>query len=470
MSTGSTRVEGHTSAAEPRAVVAGRRPRRRRGHGPRRRLHRALPAGHFGRSVALLAGGTGLAQAVLVLVSPALTRLYTPADMGVLALYTSVMAVPVTVSALRLDQAVPLPDDDAEATDLLILGVALVLVTSGAVALALLSAPADLAARLGVAALGPYAWFVPVGMAGGGLFNVVTAWAIRRETFAGLARVNLVQSVVQAVSQVALGVAGLAPGGLLVGKLLGFWTGVRRLGLHALRDALPRASRVTASALRRSAGRYRRFMALSTLSAVLNTASLALPVILVYRWYGAAVAGWFALAHRVVDLPAIVVGMAVSQVFTGEAAAAGRTDPARLRPLAYRTARRLALWGLLPSVGLAVAGPLLFGPVFGSSWETAGVFVAVSAPMVWIRFIAVPVSHTLLVTEQQGLQLCWDVGRIVLLTAGLAMAGSLDWSATAAVAMYSGTMTVSFAALAALALWVPSRARRSRPAAGGGAR
>jgi len=42
-----------------------------------------LPKGGFARAVALLAGGAALGQAITVLVSPVLTRIYSPEDFGV---------------------------------------------------------------------------------------------------------------------------------------------------------------------------------------------------------------------------------------------------------------------------------------------------------------------------------------------------------------------------------------------------
>jgi hypothetical protein len=44
-----------------------------------------LPGGTFGRSVLTLASGTAVAHLLVILSAPVLTRLYTPADLGALA-------------------------------------------------------------------------------------------------------------------------------------------------------------------------------------------------------------------------------------------------------------------------------------------------------------------------------------------------------------------------------------------------
>ena len=50
--------------------------------------------------------GTMIAQAVPVLVSPVLTRLYSPAELGNLALFVSIINVAGTVIAGRYEMAI----------------------------------------------------------------------------------------------------------------------------------------------------------------------------------------------------------------------------------------------------------------------------------------------------------------------------------------------------------------------------
>jgi O-antigen/teichoic acid export membrane protein len=65
------------------------------------RIKALLPKSSFARNVAVLVGGTAVGQAIVVLASPILTRLYTPEDFGVLAVYASLLGILSTVAALR---------------------------------------------------------------------------------------------------------------------------------------------------------------------------------------------------------------------------------------------------------------------------------------------------------------------------------------------------------------------------------
>jgi O-antigen/teichoic acid export membrane protein len=51
-----------------------------------------------------------LGQAITVLVSPILTRLYTPEDFGVFGVYASILGIVTVVASLRYEYALPLPE------------------------------------------------------------------------------------------------------------------------------------------------------------------------------------------------------------------------------------------------------------------------------------------------------------------------------------------------------------------------
>jgi O-antigen/teichoic acid export membrane protein len=76
------------------------------------RLLRILPKGGFARSVALVTAGSVLGQGLVLASAPLLTRLYTPADFGVLAVYGSIVSLVAVVAALRYELAIALSRHD----------------------------------------------------------------------------------------------------------------------------------------------------------------------------------------------------------------------------------------------------------------------------------------------------------------------------------------------------------------------
>lgn len=98
-----------------------------------------LPPGSFIRNVVTLMTGTTFAQALMILVAPILTRLYSPEDFGVYALYISILGIIAVVACWCYEFAIVLPENDEDAANILVISLlvclAMVLLTLILVAL-----------------------------------------------------------------------------------------------------------------------------------------------------------------------------------------------------------------------------------------------------------------------------------------------------------------------------------------------
>ena len=72
----------------------------------------------FSKNVITLFTGTTLAQALPIAVAPILTRLYTPEDFGVFAIFFSITTLFSTIVTARYELAIVLPHEPAEAIHL----------------------------------------------------------------------------------------------------------------------------------------------------------------------------------------------------------------------------------------------------------------------------------------------------------------------------------------------------------------
>lgn len=358
-----------------------------------------VPGGTFGHNVVRLASGTAIGQLLLFLAVPVLTRLYTPADYGALAVYSSTLTVLVVLASLRYEAAIPLPQDEDTAASLLTLTFMLLLAMALLVSLLVWIAGDEFFVAMKVPALVPYRWLIPLGFIGAGVYQAVSYWAIRHREFGRVARTKLTQGLGQVVAQVGLGVAGVGAPGLLMGDVVGRVAGGGGLALLALRGY--RRARVTRASIVAAASRYRRFPLLTTWSGLLNVGSLQLPSVLFSASFGAAAAGRYALSFKMLVLPTMLVGQAVGQVFLSRAATLAR-EPERLRQLTERTALTLFACGLPVFGALALAGPQLFAVLMGDEWDAAGRYAQLLAPWFAVWLVSSPISGLLSVREWQG--------------------------------------------------------------------
>jgi O-antigen/teichoic acid export membrane protein len=430
------------------------------------RLRGRLVRGDFSRNVLKLVVGTGLSQGVVVVTAPILTRLFTPADYGLFAIGTSIMAILISVTCLRLEFAIPLPEDDDAAASVLVLAIIVnVAMTVLGFIVLWLFGDAILAA-IGASSLGSALLLVSIGQLGGGLYSSLANWAVRTKDFTGIATTRMVQSVAMVVSQIVLGVLGLGAAGLLAGGVVGRVGGSSQLWRSMMRTHAASVRCVTRSSLVAVARRYQRFATLSTPSALLNAVGIQAPLVLFVAFYGAQDGGYYALANRICSIPLTLIASAVGQVFLAEAARNAHTQPHATRGLYLRTTRSLLRMGIGPTILLMLVAPVIAGPLLGQDWATTGLYVAIMAPMSLVAFVATATGDGIYALERLDLQLLREIVRLVGLGGAVPLAAAIGLSATGAVALLSVMGSIVYVAYAAIMWWAFIAQTRAKARAG----
>jgi O-antigen/teichoic acid export membrane protein len=415
------------------------------------KLRAFLPENRFVRNVGVIFGGTSLGQGIVILTSPLLTRLYTPGNFGVLAVYASLLGIVVVVASLRYEVAITLPERDEDAANLLVLSLGILVLMSLFMGIVVAFLGDQIARLTGTPTLGPYLWLLPLGVLIVGIYQVFNFWAVRKRAFTHIARTRLSQGIGQTLTQIALGFSKWGSVGLIAGQVVGQAAGSTTLATLARRKDKATFKAVHLADVCRLARRYRRFPMLSSGTALLNSVGLFGPALLLAAFYGPQVAGWFALSQRVVGVPMTLLGMAVGQVYQGEFSHAARHNHEQLSSLFWRTAKGLSIVGLLFVVLVTLPAPWLFPLVFGREWVESGVYVQVLSLMFLLQFVFSPISATFDVLERQDLDLLREITRLVLMCGGISLAWVLNEGPLTAVVLLGVTGSVTYALGGALA-------------------
>lgn len=426
------------------------------------RLIARLPGGEFGRGVAMLVTGTGVAQLLVVAFSPFLTRLYPPAAYGAFVAAISVVSILIAVSCLRYEYAITLPESDVAAANVLALALLVNLTLSIVVGIVLLAVGPGLFGLIGATALAPYAVLLALGQLGGGTATALANWAVRTRTFGEIAAARMAQAIGLVVVQIGLGLAGFGAPGLLVGDVVGRVSGSGRLARSAWRGQGEAIRRVSARGIAQAANRYRRFPLFSSPSALLSVVAVQAPLLAIVALYGTEPGGRFALADRVSSIPLTLVAGAVGQVYLGQIANLRRQHAGGLQETFIRTTRRLLRLGIGPALLLAVLAPVLAGPVFGDDWSETGIFVAVLAPMYLVSFVTAATGDTLYVLERQDLQMVREAIRLTLLGGAIPLALWLGLGPLEAIVLLSAAGTLAYGAYGLIS-WVAIAQEAGRP-------
>lgn len=378
-----------------------------------------MPKNAFARGVSVLVGGTAGAQLLAVLAAPLLTRLFTPEDFGILAVFAGMLALFSVVSSLRYELAIPLPQDNIEAANIVTLCMFLVAASAliCGVFVALLATPVSNV--LGVPMLANYLWLLPLGVLVGGVYNALNYWAVRNKQFGTVARTRISQSLgMLAVQLATYKLGGLA---LLLGQVAG--QGAGTLSLVRAAWAAPAFRQVTWSGVWQAVLRFKRFPIFSTWEGLCNSAGVQLPALLFAALFSPSAAGFYTLANRVLSLPMSLVGDAIGQVFFANAAQAHREG--KLGLLVAQLHGKLAHISLPPALLLVLLGPDLFALIFGETWRQAGEISRWMTPWLYLVFVASPVSTLLAVTEKLPQALAFQIILLLSRVGAIAISASL---------------------------------------------
>lgn len=332
------------------------------------KLKKLIPKNRFVRSVSVLAGGTAAGQLIVIGASPILTRLYTPEDFGLLAVYGGILGILGTIASLRYHLAIPLPGSDNEAASIAVLSLITVVVTTLCTSVVVIFLRDQISSLLNTPALATYFWLVPIGFFLIGIYQVFQYWAIRTKDYSNIARTRLSQSIGMVLTQI-FGYT-LGPIALLLGRVVGSGAGVLSLVKSAYKRNGNEFKPKNIKKIRNVAIEYRHFPVLSTWTGLASSCGSNLPPILIASLLGAGPAGMYALAHRVLSQPMVVVGRAVGDVFYRQAAEAQRNGTLEQAVLGVYTG--LTRITLPPAVFAFFIIPDVFSMIFGNSWGEAG--------------------------------------------------------------------------------------------------
>jgi O-antigen/teichoic acid export membrane protein len=368
------------------------------------------------------------------------------ADFGYLQVYISLLTAMASIAALRYEYAVLIADDGEGAANVFAAALATVFLMSGGAALVVAALyHVGWADRL-LSGFARWLWTLPLAVLAVGVMQVQTNWALRNKRFASVARAKIGQIGAQLALQVGGGLMGAGPFGLIVGDIGGRAFAGGGLTWGNLRHSPQRLRGISLRGMGRAARRYKEFPLVSSASGLVNTGGFALPPLLIGYFYGAVVLGHFALVDRVMAMPAVLVGQAISQIYMSEAGRLAASDPGALRHIFLRTLKGLLSVAAIPAVLIAVVAPWFFPLVLGPQWREAGVYAQLLLPRAVLTFAMWPLSMTLTLLEKQRLQLVWDVGRLVLTSGAIWVSYRLGASPRVALACFGLAMVVGYVA------------------------
>ena len=135
----------------------------------------------FNKNVLTLLTGTTVAQAIPVAISPILTRIYTPEDFGLFAIFIAMTAIFGSIVNARYDLAIMLPKKNEDAINLFALGFLITTIISSFFFVLVIIFNQNLVHYLGNKEIGIWLYFLPITIFLTGIWNILSHFNNRKK-------------------------------------------------------------------------------------------------------------------------------------------------------------------------------------------------------------------------------------------------------------------------------------------------
>ncbi|NQT14864.1 MAG: oligosaccharide flippase family protein [Planctomycetes bacterium] len=381
-------------------------------------LHNSSLAANF---VRLSSGSLG-GQLLLILVAPILTRVYAPANFGVLGVFLSAMVLCLLSATLRYEMAIVATRNRVTPRYLYWLSNGLIVLFSLVTAIVLVCMVPLCESLPHGERLRTYAWLFPSALLIHGALQTTQWVAVKQKAFGRIGIAALVGRSADVAAKLLFGITfGLGASGLIFGLVIGDLVSLLML-VGTLREwnwSLPTRWKRYWALLRKYSDFPRYNLPASFGSALAN----GLPVAAYAVLFGPVCAGYLELSCRVLGRPSALLGNKLYMAFY-EKSVDTLDRKGSIAGLIERILPILVLTTAGPFLIVGLSGEPLFTLIFGPEWSEAGRYAALLAPAWFLRSVASPI-RVFNTVGRQDLGFRWQLVYLLLLLCAIGVGGAL---------------------------------------------
>jgi O-antigen/teichoic acid export membrane protein len=343
----------------------------------------------FITNTATLLSGAVMAQVLFVLFSPLLSRLYSPAEFGMYALFTSILNPLSTIVTGKYEQAIVIPDDETDAVNIYFIVILLSLVFSILFLVTLLLFNNSICDFLNAEQLKNWLYLIPFSLFFLSFSQGSAFWFIRKKTFKASAINKISQSSLNISCSVILGFFNVSRG-LIIGDVVGKFGLAVVSVFQSVKSGL-NFRLVKLSFIIENLKKFKHFPLYNALPSLLVTMSISIPIFYINSFFSGSETGFVNQTRIAIFIPFSLISSALSQVLLNRFSEKRKNKLAVL-PEFKLMLRNISLMGILTIIIIEAGGIALFRIVFGNEWVTSGLFSKILIFSYAIQFVVSPFS------------------------------------------------------------------------------
>jgi teichuronic acid exporter len=371
---------------------------------PLQSIKKQLKTDYF-KSLSVLLSGTLIAQVIGYAIAPLLTRLYTTAEMGELALYMRITGFIAAIATLRYESALPIPKNDGHSYLLYRISLLISFIVLAISSILLIS--------LILAGITPgFSWWYVVliifGSAAIVVINIGTNWSVRTGSFSLISRQKIVNSLFSNTLKWGFAYFSLGYFGLIVATFIGYFLSSFEFifsfrGLKRKYSQLK--SRKKTWVLLKD---HREFPLLNLPHILVDHGRDILIATLILAYFSESIYGSFSHSYAMLRIPSMLIGVSLSQVFYNQAIKLYNENK-RMLPLLKKTIGMLIGISIIPFTILYLYGEPIFAWIFGVNWAEAGSYSETMSFWLMVSFIISPISALPMILKKQKIAFVFGI-------------------------------------------------------------
>ncbi|PJD96591.1 MAG: hypothetical protein CK426_08070 [Legionella sp.] len=352
--------------------------------------------------------GTTIAQLLPILITPLLTRLYSPTDFGIFSLYLGIVSICSVIVSARYELAIMQSKSDKEAINVTSIAVFFTFLNSLLLLFLIYLLKGHILQWLGNhVAKHDWLYLIPICVGLTGLSQIFSYWYYRKKLFTKVAIAKTAQGIGLSLTQTGLN-SHIFSFGLIWGHIIGALTSVMYLLYSLWGNHKSLLGSVSKNRLLKFLYKYKNYPMYSLWGALLDAVAIQVPIFMLNKYYDSNTTGIFSLTFRTLNLPMTLISTSISQVLFQKISELNQTEQDSASKLIIK------LFSILVGISIPLIfilffwGENLFSMVFGSEWEVAGKYASILIFAVAIRFSVSPLSTVLALNHNLKIGFLWQ--------------------------------------------------------------
>ncbi|HID4989458.1 TPA: type 8 capsular polysaccharide synthesis protein Cap8K [Staphylococcus aureus] len=338
---------------------------------------------------------SGIAQVILIITTPIITRLYSPAEFGEFTIFSNIAMILIPIINARYDLLIVNAKNDRSANILsqisFLISLLILLILIPILAISAWLYPNFILDFI----------FIIIMLFLVSLTNIFTNYLNKERKYKVLSLINVFRAGSMALLQIIFGLLSLGILGLIIGFSLSYITGIT-LGYKTFKKHfnIVRNKEETKALFLENKNQ----LVYSTPSILLNSLSFSVVVFFIGILYTNTEVGIYGMAIRVLGIPVTIISLGLSKIFMQQANDY-YIERGNFRNLLLKFSSTLVIVSIILYVPLYLFSEELVNILLGHSWVDAITVIKIVIPLFVIRLIVSTVSLSVIVLQKQQLEL-----------------------------------------------------------------